>query len=141
ACLARTLPTDRPAAGDRVNLTLYDLDPTKPSGSPPLATAKIAAAPVAMVASPGGHFVYLDESNDDLEVIDVGRLLQGLPVTPPPLFPVGPKTKGVLVTATGQRLYVPYTGNLPGGSDGGVAILDISDTDCGAPLHEVRACP
>src|SRR5262249_59487162 len=98
-----------------------------------------APPPVAIAGAPGGGWVYVDENTDEVEVIDVGRLLHGLPVIPPPPVPIGPATEGIAITATGQRLYVPFAGDAPG--SGGVAILDISDAHCGAALHEVRACP
>ncbi|MEP6859872.1 MAG: hypothetical protein ABJE66_04590 [Deltaproteobacteria bacterium] len=139
AVLQSTLP-DKLAAADSA-AKLYVIDPAQPSGSAPLATAMLAKPPVAMVAAPGGGWVYVDENDDDIEVIDVGRLLQHLPVTPPPRFAVGPKTEELVITASGMRMYVPYAGNAPDGSDGGVAIIDVTDTDCGAPLHEVRPCP
>ncbi|MEO9186094.1 MAG: hypothetical protein ABI467_21555 [Kofleriaceae bacterium] len=139
AVLQSTLP-DKLAAGDSA-AKLYVIDPAQPSGTAPLATAMLAAPPIAMAGAPGGGWVYVDENDDDIEVIDVGRLLQQLPVTPPPPFAVGPKTEELVITASGMRMYVPYAGNAADGSDGGVAVIDITDTDCGAPLHEVRPCP
>jgi DNA-binding beta-propeller fold protein YncE len=140
AVLQSTLP-DKLAAGDATSSKVYVIDPTKPTGTAALAAAALAASPIAMVGAPGGGWLYIDENDDELEVIDVGRLLQGLPVTPPAPLAIGSKTEALVLTASGLRLYVPYAGKLADGSDGGVAIVDISDADCGAPLHAVRACP
>ena len=139
AVLQSTLP-DKLAAGDPSGKLLV-LDPGQPSGQPPLASAALAAKPIAMLGSPGGGWVYVDEDTDNIEIIDVGRLLQHLPVVPPPPFAVGPKTEAIVITASGLRLYVPYAGSAADGSDGGVAVLDITNADCCAPLHEVRPCP
>jgi hypothetical protein len=139
AVLQSTLP-DKLAAGDP-SAKLYVIDPALPSGSSPLATAALAAAPVHIVGAPGGGWAYVLETNDSVEVIDIARLLQNLPVTPLPPFLVGPHVDSLVITDSGQTLYVPYFGNDPDGVDGGVAVIGISDTACCAPLHEVRPCP
>ena len=134
--------TDKLAAADAssaTTCTFHVFDPAKTSGSPPLKSAALAKTPRAMVAAPGGNWVYVVETDDMIEVIDVGRMLQGLPVTPLPRTAVAPTTMSIDITASGLTLYAPYAG---GGSDpGAVAVFDILDADCGAALHEVRACP
>src|SRR5262249_30549121 len=107
AVLQSTLP-DKLAAGDATSAKLYVIHPAKPSGSAALASAALAAAPKAMVGAPGGGWVYIDDASDAIEIIDIGRLLQNLPVVPPPPFAVGPKTEGLVITAHGLRLYAPY---------------------------------
>ncbi|MEJ7598228.1 MAG: hypothetical protein WKG01_09990 [Kofleriaceae bacterium] len=140
AVLSSTLP-DRLAAGDGAGAKLHVIDPAKPSGTAPLASAGLAASPVAMVGALGGGWVYVVETNDAIEVIDVGRLLQGLPVVPPPPLAIGIKPFAVVLATSGLRMYVPYAGGLADGSDSGVAVIDILPADCGAPLRRVRPCP
>ena len=140
ALIASTGP-DRLAAGDRGAVPkLHVIEPTMLNGATLLFSAALAAAPVAVAVAPGGDWAYVDESSDNIEIIDLGRLLQNLPVSPPPPFGVGANTEGIAITATGQRLYVPYAGN-PNGGDGGVAVFGVSNAVCGAALHEVRPCP
>jgi DNA-binding beta-propeller fold protein YncE len=138
AVLPSTLP-DKLAGAD--GLKIHIIDPTKPTGSPALRTAQLVTPPRAMVGAPDGNWVYVEETDDEIEVIDVGRLLQNLPVTPSARFPVGPNTEGLAITASGLRLYVPYAGAALDGSDAGVAVFDVIDADCAAPLHQVHACP
>ena len=132
---------DRLAAGDITNVKLHVIDPTASSGSPPLASMALQAPPVALVVAPGGGWAYVDEQTDSIEVADLGRLLQDLPVTPSTPFPVGAKTEAIVISASGRTLYVPYAGVASDGSDGGVAVIGVSDADCGAALHEVLPCP
>lgn len=139
--LASSTGADLLVAVDKSNVKLHLIDPAQPSDTKPLASIALAAAPVDVVVSPGGAWAYVDETTDSVQVVDLHRLKLGLPTAPTPPFAVGPGTAGIAITATGARLYVPYVGAATDGSDGGVAVIDIEDTDCGRPLHEVRRCP
>lgn len=145
----RSKAPDMLAAGDAMNSKLYVIDLTQPPGTVPpgtgltgtvRASAALSAPPIAMVCAPGGGWLYVDDNKDDIEIIDIGSLLHGLPVTPPPPLAVGPKTEGLVMTASGLRLFVPYAGENCD-CDGGVAVINITNADCGAALHQVRACP
>jgi hypothetical protein len=139
ALVATTAP-DKLVAGDRTDSALYILDPDLPDASPPLASAALSDDPVAIAVAPGGSWAYVAEANDSIEILDLERMLLLLPVTPPPLVPVGLGTLGVSITASGQTLYAPFAGASDGTSSG-VAIFDVTNVDCGAALHEVRPCP
>ena len=128
-------------AGDQAASKLHLIDPSKPTGSAPLASIALADKPIAIAVAPGGAWAYVDETSDDLQIVDLVRLRQQLPTAPSTPFAVGTGTEGILITGTGARLYVPYAGAAPDGSDGGVAVIDIEDEDCAARLHEVRDCP
>ena len=140
ALVASTGP-DLLAAGDQAASKLHLIDPSKPTGNPPLASIALFDKPIAIAVAPGGAWAYVDLKTDDLQIVDLVRLRQGLPTAPSTPFAVGPGTEGILITATGARLYVPYAGLAPDGSDGGVAVIDIEDADCAELLHEIRSCP
>ena len=139
--LAASTGPDLLVAGDQANGKLHLIDPTKSSGASPIGSIALDKPPIAIAVSPGGAWAYVDENDDDLQIVDLASLQAGTPESPSLPFAVGPKTNGVAVTASGQTLYVPYYGSAADGSDGGVAVIGVTETDCGAALREVRACP
>jgi hypothetical protein len=95
------------------------------------------------VGAPGGAWAYVLEragAQAFIQTVHVARLLQGFTVAPAPPLRAGDGGQGLAVSATGRRLYVAYAGALPDGADGGVAVIDVSEVDCGSLLGLVH-CP
>jgi DNA-binding beta-propeller fold protein YncE len=93
----------------------------------------LANTPEDLVISTDGNWAYVLERNaaqSFLEIVNIPRLLLDDPVTPPPSFQIGDNATSLVITASGDRLYVPWVGNTAVAGDGAVAIVDIKDTRC-----------
>jgi DNA uptake protein ComE-like DNA-binding protein len=99
-----------------------------------IGTAPLTNPGVSVVASPDGLWAYVLEQdaagNDSVEAIDLGDLRQNLPLVPGTPLLVGADSQQVVLTQSGQTLYVPYIGVAGNPTDGGVAILTVSETAC-----------
>jgi DNA uptake protein ComE-like DNA-binding protein len=97
-------------------------------------TAPLTNPGVGVVASPDGLWAYVLEQdaagNDTVESIDLGDLRQNLPLVNGTPLPVGANSQQLVLTQSGQTLYVPYIGVAGNATDGGVAILTVSETAC-----------
>ncbi len=104
--------------------------------SPPtlVATAPLSNPAVSVVASPDGLWAYVLEKdstgNNFVESIDLGDLRQSLPLVVGTPLPIGLNSQQVVLTQSGQTLYVPYIGNVANVADGGVAIINVTETTC-----------
>jgi hypothetical protein len=102
-------------------------------------------APIALVASPGGHWIYVleqDAAGSFVQSISVDRWQQKLPVTPSQEFKVGNDSRQVVISKSGARLYIPYVDDLTQPALGGVAIVEVSETACDGILwRHLAGCP
>ena len=104
--------------------------------SPPtlVGTAPLANPAISVVASPDGLWAYVLEgdaaSNNFVEPVDLGSLRAGLPLATTTPVPVGPSSQQLVLSQSGDTLYVPYTGGAAALPGGGVAILTVSEKAC-----------
>jgi DNA-binding beta-propeller fold protein YncE len=124
--------------GDTQNKKLYlvSLDPA----SPKIVSIALSNFPVTLVASPGGNWVYVLEndasSNSFIETVNTQRLLLGKPALGDSIE-VGAKSQPLALSHSGKTLYVAFDD-----TNGGVAILDVTDEDCGELLWQsLEGCP
>lgn len=104
--------------------------------SPPtlVGTAPLSNPAISVVASPDGLWAYVLESdaggNNFVEAIDLGDLRQNLPLVTATPLPVGTNSQQLVLSQSGETLYVPYIGNPAAASEGGVAILTVGEKAC-----------
>ncbi len=73
-------------------------------------------APVAILPSPGGRWLYVLERGAGgftVSPLDLGRMQRLGHVAAGAGAPVGARSQGLIGTAGGTRLYVPYRGDPP----------------------------
>jgi len=103
--------------------------------SSPISTAKLSHSPIALVASPAANWIYVLETDKAgkwfVEPVSTQRLLLGKPLELPA------NSMALALSESGEKLYVPFDGD-----KGGVAILDVSEEDCGDLLWQsLDGCP
>jgi hypothetical protein len=104
--------------------------------SPPtlLGSALLSNPGTFVVASPDGLWAYVLEDDAAgshfVEAIDLGSLRQGLPLANGTPLLVGPSSRQLVLSQSGDTLYVPYTSNSAAVSEGGVAVLTVSEKVC-----------
>jgi len=104
--------------------------------SPPtlVGTAPLSNPAISVVASPDGLWAYVLEGdasgNNFVEAIDLGSLRQGLPLATTTPLPVGASSQQLVLSQSGDTLYVPYTGGASALAGGGVAIVTVSEKAC-----------
>jgi hypothetical protein len=124
---------------------LHLIDPAAPEL---LGTAPLSHKPRDLVAAPGGGWVYALVTDTAgatfIQAVNVHRLGQRLDAPAGAAFPIGaPLADRLLLTAEGDRLYVPY----PGAADtppvhGAVALVDVHEDDCAEILwRHLDGCP
>ena len=102
--------------------------------------------PIALAASPGGHWVYVLERDVDnksyVQVVDAQRLQQNLAVSAGAPLQVGDASQQLVVSASGSVLYIPYLGDATNAFDGGVAKVEVKDLACADILwRHLDGCP
>ena len=104
--------------------------------SPPtlLGKAPLSNPGTSVVVSPDGLWAYVleDDAAGDhfVEAIDLGRLRAGLPLATATPLPVGTGSQQLVLSQSGDTLYVPFTGGAAAQAGGGVAILNVSEKAC-----------
>ncbi len=104
--------------------------------SPPtlVGTAPLANPGISVASSPDGLWAYALEKdaagNNFVEPVNLGDLRQNLPLVTSSPLPVGANSQQLVLSLSGDTLYVPYVGNAAVVADGGVAILNVSETAC-----------
>lgn len=134
------------AVADHETKKLYLVDPN--TGSPKLlGSLDLDYKPVALVASPGGHWVYVLEQDGNtqtsyVQAVNVHGMQQMPPVKPTTAIKVGNDSQRLALTTSGQHMYVPYAGYPTQTNDGGVAIIAVSEQNCDDILwRHLDGCP
>jgi competence ComEA-like helix-hairpin-helix protein len=137
------------AVADQSNKQLYLLDPNLTSPAL-LGSVSLTYNPLALVASPGGHWVYALEQDGTtktsyVQAVNVHQVLvapAGQVVQPTEAIKVGNDSKRLVLSKSGRRLYVPYVGDPQQANDGGVAILTVTEQACEDILwRQLEGCP
>jgi DNA-binding beta-propeller fold protein YncE len=97
-------------------------------------TAPLANLPVGLAVAPDGRWAYVVEQDAGanksyVEPVDLAGLQNGQQVKATPLE-VGTNSQSPVLAPSGQTLLVPFTGDMTKASDGGVAIVEVSETAC-----------
>jgi len=91
--------------------------------------AALADAPTSMMIAPGGAFAIV-ASAQALQAVNLIALANGAANTTSGDFALSPTIGRFAMTASGRRLYVPYSGASPPPPAGAVAVIDITSADC-----------
>jgi DNA-binding beta-propeller fold protein YncE len=124
---------------------VYLLDPAESSlFEPPVS---LPYNPIALSVSPDGHWAYvLEEDSDDsnwyVQPVNLHRLRQGKAMEPGKPIKVGDHSKDLVLSESGDRLFVPYVGDMDIETDGSVAVINITEQDCCAYFDcHLAGCP
>src|SRR5262249_46160839 len=102
-------------------------------------------APIAVAVSPGGHWAYVleqDGTDSFVQSVSLDRLLLHLPVTPGDAFQVGADSQQLVLSDSGDQLYIPFIDDINQPTLGGVAIIEISEAACSDILwRHLDGCP
>jgi DNA-binding beta-propeller fold protein YncE len=102
-------------------------------------------APLDLAVSPGGRWAYVLEDDgveSYIQLMDLQRLQQKLPLQPSPPFKVGRGSRQIVVAPGGKRLYVPFVGDPAVDARGGVAVIEVTEQDCEEILwRHLDGCP
>ncbi len=137
---------DMLAVADSFNkqLHLVGFNPDKVIGS----SAALAHEPSALAVSPGGQWVYVLEKDGDqsfVQAVSAQKIQLNPPgqlVLPGAEFEVGALSQQLVITSSGEHLYIPHTGDLAVATEGGVAIIEIDETACDEILwRHLDGCP
>jgi hypothetical protein len=132
------------AAADTNGNTLQIIKPNPAalSGGIPLANA-----PVAIAAAPGGHWVYVLERDSAanksyIQAADVHSVLMQSPIPATTKFEVSDPAQQLVLTSSGGRLYIPFTGDTTQPAAGGVAVVDVLEDACSEIIwRHLEGCP
>ena len=136
--VVRTTAPDALVVVSKADRTLRLFTP----GSTTMHSIVLTNEPYAVIVSPDGHAAFVverDAAKSYVQVVNLFRLGQGTLVTPGTPFEVGRSGERGGLTASGARLYQPYTGDTAVAGDGAVAILELSSARCGDLLS--GECP
>jgi hypothetical protein len=105
------------------------------------ATASLADTPSSMLITPGGGFAIV-ASAQALQAVNLIALANGGPNPTGGDFALSATIGRFVMTASGHRLYVPYSGVAGPPPTGAVAVIDITNADCRDALlgHDCPAC-
>jgi len=141
-----------PGAGDMLAVAdsfnkavhLVGLAPARLIGS----SAALAHEPFALAVSSGGQWVYVlerDLTKNYLQAVSANSIQlasPGQPVNPEPELELRVGSQQLVITESGEYLYIPFTGDLTVTNDGGVAILKIDERQCSEILwRHLEGCP
>lgn len=130
------------AVADNGGNKFYLLNPSVPSL---IGTIAPQHPPVGLVISPDSRWAYVveqDASKSYVEPIDLGSLQSGTSVPPGTALEVGANSQVPAISSPGRTLYVPYIGDLANPTDGGVAIVDIEESECCSKIWKsLDGCP
>jgi len=126
-------------------LHLISLSTANPPAPTVEGTVTLDHEPTALVVSPGGHWAYVlekDGTDSFVQSVSLDRLKLHLPVTASNPFSVGEDSQQLVLSGSGDHLYVPFIGDLADDSSGGVAIVEISEDACREALwRHLNGCP
>jgi hypothetical protein len=100
-------------------------------------TVPLDHAPVSLVVSPGGHWAYVlerDGTDSFVQSVSIDRLQLHPPVIPGNVFQVGNDSPELVLSSSGDDLYIPFIDNPAQPTLGGVAIVEISEDACSEVL-------
>lgn len=106
-------------------------------------SAVLPAPPVEIAIAPDAGWAWVgmdDGANATIVGIDLVRLAEGQAAPPTGSVAVGRPLGGFALSPSGERLYVPYVGDLAVDAAGGVAVVTIAETDCWGVL-DGKDCP
>lgn len=139
ALVASTGP-DLLAVTDKANGKLHIAEPA----GTVRASIALDHPPIETVVSKGGHWAYVVE-RDGLETyvqtVNLQRALQGEAVAAGTPMKLPDRGLQAALTASGDRLFVAYAGDLDVEDSGGVAVIDITEQDCKGLLWNLGDCP
>jgi len=103
--------------------------------------AALADAPTSLLIAPGDSFAIV-ASAQDLQTVNLIALANGVAIPTSGDFALSPTVGRFAMTASGHRLYVPYSGVAGPPPTGAVAVIDITSTDCRDALlgHDCPHC-
>jgi len=122
---------------------LYLVNPASPAL---IGTLAPQHPPVSLVISPDSRQAYVveqDAGTSYVEAVDPASLQSGTSVPPVSPVAVGSDSQPPAISASGQTLYIPYTGDPQNPADGGVAIVDIESSSecCSRIWKSLDGCP
>ncbi|NOT54927.1 MAG: hypothetical protein HOP18_10005 [Deltaproteobacteria bacterium] len=142
ALVSSTAP-DMLAVVDQTNLFLHLV--ALPPAASLIGSVKLDHPPIALVASPGGHWAYVlerDTAGSFAQSVSLDALIQKLSVSPGKVFKVGNDSRQIVVSDSGTHLYIPYVEDLTKPALGGVAVLEVSEQSCEEILwRHLDGCP
>ena len=112
---------------------LYLLDPAAGTLVGSVLLAHPAIAGPSIVVAPDGRWSYVVEQEGGksyVEPVDVGSLQLGQPVLPATVLVAGSNSGSPVLDSAGEELFVPFTGDTAVSTDGGVAVITVSETAC-----------
>lgn len=116
-----------------------------PASSTLIGTLALQHPPVGVVVSPDGRWAYVVEQDGGksyVEPVDLASLQSGTSVPPGVPVELGANSETPVISASGQTLYVPYTGDPANAADGGVAIVGIAESECCSKIWKsLDGCP
>jgi len=122
---------------DGTNSKLFLVDPAAPNqGKGPVT---LSHSPISVLVSPDGHWAYVVEADAQhgyLTTVDLAALQNGKSVSAGPELVLGLGTKNPVGSASGNKLYIPYSGDPNVQSDGGVAVVNVQETECCTLLQQ-----
>ncbi|MCK9564175.1 MAG: helix-hairpin-helix domain-containing protein, partial [Bacteroidales bacterium] len=116
---------------DADNNSLRLVDPA--GGADVIGAVALAHPPQAVAVGNGAHWAWVlvnDGFNSLVQSVNLHSLRQGHPVTAGTPVAVGDASRGMVISTGGERLFIPYVGDLALDNAGGVALLDIADANC-----------
>lgn len=133
--LAASTAADKLAILDGSSATaanLYLIDPTTPgTAMGPVALAY--KTPAGLAVPTGGQWALAtvsDGATTYVQAVNLGAIAQNIPTSATAPLSIGAGGQVPLVTSSGDRLFVPFTGNLSTPGSGGVAVIEMTDLDC-----------
>lgn len=147
--LVSSTGSDLLAVADHNNKQLYLVDPNLASPAS-FGPVPLTYNPLDLVASPGGHWVYVLEQDGTtktsyVQAVNVHQVLvapAGQIVQPTEAIKIGNDSQRLVLSKSGRRLYVPYVGDPKSANDGGVAILTVTEQACDDILwRQLDGCP
>ena len=125
-------------SGNRLHLV-------KPNPASLVGSVALDHTPAALVASPGGRWIYALERESAasyLQSVNAYAVLQGIQVQAGTPILVGHPGQQLVPSKSGTELYIPFTGDLAQPTAGGVAIVDVSEQACDGILwRHLKGCP
>lgn len=127
---------------DQTSSKLYLVNPATPAL---VGTVALGHPPTGLVISPDSHWAYIveqDAGKSYLEAVDLLAMQAGSTVTPVGALELGNDSQTPAITTSGNTLFVPYTGDLATPTDGGVAIVEITASQCCSIIWDsLDGCP
>jgi DNA-binding beta-propeller fold protein YncE len=127
---------------DHTNKALRLVDPS--AGGTIETAVPLDHPPVDLVISTGGHWAYIleqDGTDSYVQAVSLQRMRLGDTVLPGSPVKVGSNAGDLLLTDSGDRLFIPYSDDLNIEDAGGVTVLDVIEKDCAGLLWRINDCP